>query len=79
MMKPLKLIGNVDERHQLSLQVPEFIAPGEIEVMVMRCETEDEAGQKWESGVAREWAADLTDARQDIYSLTDGEPVDGSW
>ena len=28
----------------------------------------------WEQGVAREWAADWDDPREDIYTLTDGEP-----
>ena len=28
-------------------------------------------------GVAEEWAGDLGDARQDIYTLADGEPVHG--
>jgi hypothetical protein len=26
------------------------------------------------SGVAREWADELSDARQDIYTLSDGAP-----
>jgi hypothetical protein len=36
---------------------------------------EDEAGARWAEGVAREWAAELTDPREDIYSFEDGEPV----
>jgi hypothetical protein len=36
---------------------------------------EDEAGMAWEQGVAKEWADDLADTRQDIYSLQDGQPV----
>jgi hypothetical protein len=36
----------------------------------------DDAESRWASGVAREWAEDLADPRQDIYTLADGEPVD---
>jgi hypothetical protein len=28
------------------------------------------------TGVANEWAGELSDVRQDIYTLADGEPVD---
>ncbi len=34
-------------------------------------EADDEA---WLAGVAREWRDELGDARQDIYSITDGRP-----
>jgi hypothetical protein len=30
----------------------------------------------WMTGIANEWAAELSDPREDIYELTDGEPVD---
>jgi hypothetical protein len=33
---------------------------------------EDEAGREWTSGITREWAAELEDPRQDIYTLDDG-------
>ena len=33
---------------------------------------EDEAGEAWTAGVAREWADELSDVRQDIYTLADG-------
>lgn len=39
---------------------------------------DDEAGNRWAEGVAREWVADLTDPRQDIYSDQDGQPVDSA-
>ncbi len=38
---------------------------------------EDEAGATWAMGVAQEWSAELSDAREDIYTLDDGEPIDG--
>jgi hypothetical protein len=38
---------------------------------------EDEAGTAWASGVAHEWSAELSDTREDIYTLDDGEPIHG--
>jgi len=38
---------------------------------------EDEAGAAWAMGVAREWSAELSDVREDIYTLNDGEPING--
>lgn len=35
----------------------------------------DEAG--WIAGVNRAWAEDWSDPREDIYTLDDGEPIDG--
>lgn len=36
---------------------------------------EDEAGGAWMTGVSHEWAEELRDSREDIYTLDDGEPV----
>lgn len=33
------------------------------------------AGAAWAAGIAREWADDLGDARQDIYTQEDGEAL----
>lgn len=38
-------------------------------------DSEDEAGGRWSDGVAKEWAADLGDPRQDLYTSDDGQPV----
>ena len=38
-------------------------------------EPEVDAGDAWMAGVASEWADDLADTRQDVYTLADGEPV----
>ena len=37
---------------------------------------EDDASACWECGVAEEWAEDLADPRQDLYTSHDGEPVE---
>ena len=76
-MLTLKVIGEVDESHRLSADVPDSIRPGPVEIMVIvPVATEDEA--QWVRGVAHEWRDELNDSREDIYTLADGEPVDGS-
>ena len=77
-MNPVKIIGNVDENRQLSARVPATIPPGPVTVLIVPVSQEDEAGAAWAAGIAREWADELQDPAQDIYALTDGEPVDES-
>ena len=36
---------------------------------------EDDGGAAWIRGLSEEWADDLQDAQQDIYTLGDGQPV----
>ena len=76
-MLTLRVVGQVDDSHRLSAAVPDSIRPGLVEIMVIvPTDTEDEAA--WMRGVAREWRDELSDSREDIYTLADGEPVDGS-
>ena len=76
-MTVLKLKGRIDEQHRLWVVVPENVSPGPVDVMVwVDAADEDDAGQNWSAGVAREWATELADAREDIYSLTDGRATD---
>ena len=74
-MNILTLSGNIDENHQLSAQVPASIRPGPVTVLVLPVSQEDEEAQAWTAGIAREWANDLSDPDQHIYTLSDGEPV----
>ena len=74
MMKAVELIGEVDEQHRLQAQVPEALPPGPVRIIVLIPE-EDEAGVAWMQGIGREWAAELSDPREDIYTLEDGDPV----
>ena len=67
-MKALELIGEVDETHRLQVQVPEALPPGLVRILVLIPE-EDDAGGGWLQGIAREWAAELRDPREDIYTL----------
>ena len=73
-MKAIELIGDIDEEHQLHAQVPTDLPAGQVRLIVL-LPAEDEAGGMWAHGVAMEWSAELQDAREDIYTLDDGRPV----
>jgi hypothetical protein len=73
-MNAVRISGNVDGQHRLSAVVPDSIRPGPVTVLIVRRSDEDDAGEAWMPGVAREWADELSDARQDIYTLSDGAP-----
>ena len=75
-MTTLKLAGHIDDQHQLHADVPSSIAPGPVEVLVLvPTADEDDAGTAWLAGIAEEWKAELSDPREDVYTLSDGEPV----
>ena len=74
-MKAIELIGDIDEQHRLRASVPEELPAGPVRLIVLVSE-EDEAGTGWGQGLAREWADELSDSRQDLYTLADGRPVD---
>jgi hypothetical protein len=75
-MKAVELIGAIDDQHRLKADVPQELPAGPVRLIVLLPE-EDEAGAAWERGVSREWAEELRDPRQDIYTLQDGQPTDG--
>lgn len=78
-MKKIKLKGRVDTNHKLMAEVPTEVEPGEVDViLVLPHEEADAVGMEWPTGVSRDWAADWSDPREDIYTITDGEPVDES-
>ena len=74
-MNIVKLSGNVDENRRLSAEVPASIRPGPVTVLVLPEVHEDEEAQAWTAGIAQEWAHELADSAQDIYTMMDGEPV----
>ena len=76
-MKAIELIGDIDEHHRLRASVPEELPAGPVRLIVLLSE-EDEAGTVWDRGVAQEWAAELSDSRQDIYTLADGQIIDAA-
>ena len=73
-MKAIELVGDIDDQHRLRAQVPEELPTGPVRVIVLLPE-EDQAGIAWARGVAREWSEELSDPKQDIYTLDDGQPV----
>jgi hypothetical protein len=78
-MKTIELLGHVDDQHRLCIQVPESVRPGPVRVIVEFSSSADhEDAARWTKGVARAWAADWSDPREDIYSLEDGAPADES-
>jgi hypothetical protein len=76
-MKAIELIGDIDEQHRLRAHVPEEFPAGPVRLIVLLPE-EDEAGAAWPHGIAREWADELRDTRQDLYALADGQPIDAA-
>jgi hypothetical protein len=75
-MSTIRVSGHVDEQHRLSAEVPRTVAPGPVEILLVLAD-EDDAGKAWMAGIAQEWAAELNDPREDLYTLEDGEPIDG--
>jgi len=76
-MNAVRLSGHIDGQHRLSAVVPDSIPPGPVTVSIVGRGDEDDAGEAWSSGIAREWADELSDTRQDIYTLSDGVPDRG--
>ena len=74
-MKAIELLGNVDDEHRLQAQVPEGVPSGPVRLVVY-VPDEDDAGTAWPRGLAAEWAEDLSDSQQDIYTLEDGQPLE---
>ncbi len=78
-MDVVKLSGNVDENRRLSAEVPASVRPGPVTVLVLPEMHEVEEAQAWTAGITQEWADELGESAQDIYTMTDGEPVRESW
>jgi hypothetical protein len=75
-MDSLPIQGHVDDQHRLSAVVPGSIPPGPVTVWIATHAQEDDTGAAWMTGVSQQWADELNDARQDIYTPSDGEAVD---
>ena len=72
--KAIELVGDIDEHHHLRAQVPEELPAGPVRLIVLLPDGDD-AGSVWANGIAREWSDELSDPKQDIYTLDDGQPV----
>ncbi len=75
-MRAIELIGDIDEQHRLRASVPEELPAGRVRLIIL-LSAEDESGV-WARGVAREWADELSDSHEDLYTLADGQPVDAA-
>jgi hypothetical protein len=75
-MDSIAIQGYVDDQHRLSALVPASVSPGPVTVLLATSAQEDDAGAAWMTGISAQWASDLEDERQDIYTLADGEPID---
>lgn len=74
-MNTIELTGHVDEQHRLTVELPEHVRPGPVKVIVeLTADDEEESSNAWAAAIARIWAADWSDPREDIYTLEDGEP-----
>ena len=76
-MKAIELVGDIDDQHRLKAQVPEELPAGPVRLIVFVPE-EDAAGSSWARGLTKEWADELADTREDIYTLDDGQPVNAA-
>ena len=70
----IEVLADVDERHRLCVELPKYVHPGPVRVLVFL--PPQEGGARWTEAVARAWADELEDARQDLYTLEDGTPVE---
>jgi hypothetical protein len=73
-MKAIEVTGDIDDQHRLQARVPEELPAGPVRLIVLLPD-EAEGGGAWAQGVAKEWADELSDSRQDIYTLEDGQSV----
>ena len=77
-IKSIQLVGgDIDDQHQLHAQVPEELPSGPVRLIVLLPD-EDEAGIAWTQGIAQQWTDELADERQDIYTPSDGQPLNES-
>jgi hypothetical protein len=77
MVNAVEVRGEIDDQHRLHADVPQSLPAGSVRVIVLIPE-EDEGGGAWAGGVSSEWAAELSDPAQDIYTLSDGQPTDAA-
>jgi hypothetical protein len=74
-MSTIPIQGVVDNQHHLSAVVPESVPPGPV-TLWLTASQEDDGGAAWMSGISAQWASELSDPQQDIYTESDGEAVD---
>ena len=73
-MRAIELNAEVDQDRRIHLELPEGVPAGPARVLVLLPEV-DEVEGRWQEMISREWRSELSDPREDIYTLDDGEPV----
>lgn len=73
-MKALELTADIDHQHRLRAKVPPELPAGPVRIIVL-VPDEDDAGNGWAQGISVEWADEIGDSSQDIYTLEDGQPI----
>jgi hypothetical protein len=73
-MKAIELLGDIDDQHRLRADVPKDLPTGQVRLIVLLPD-EDDGGRAWANGIATEWSTELSDPRQDIYTLEDGQSL----
>lgn len=76
-MKAIELTGDIDDQHRLRAAVPNNLPPGKVRLIVLLPD-EDAVGSAWANGIGAEWAAELSDPREDIYTMEDGQPLNAA-
>ena len=76
-MKAIELTDDIDDQHQLRAEVPAERPARSVRLIVLFPD-EDEWEISWGQGAAKQWADDLGDSRQDIYTLDDGLPLNAA-
>lgn len=78
-MKSIIIDGQIDEQHLLRAVVPTNLLPGPFRFVMTILEGDDELFvDDWTRGIGKQWLAKLSDPREDIYTLDDGEPINWS-
>jgi len=77
-MKAITVVGQVDDEHRLTVDVPKNIPAGPVRVTIETLSPVPDLEEDWWANeVAQSWAQEWSDPREDIYTLEDGEPVNG--
>lgn len=72
-MKPIELIGHVDDQHRLHVELPADLQPGPVKI-TLQAATDEEEAKDWSSQTNHARSANWSDPREDIYTLQDGKP-----
>jgi hypothetical protein len=77
-MQAVEVSGNIDEQHRLSALVPNRLPAGPVRLIVLWSGDEDGGASDWARLIRAEWAEELSDPREDIYTLEDGQPLNAA-